>query len=463
LDTTSQRRRSEPAQTTAVTAAQTAAQTAAVTAEGTAAVTAAQTAAVTVEGAGAGGGVPAWLVARGLLPETSPKRAFAAATFINQIGKGLFISGAALFFTRSVGLPVAQVGFALGAAALIGLAAGIPVGHLADRRGPREVFRLAIVVQALAVAALVVVRSVPSLIAVLCVAELATAAGQAARGPLTRALGAPNPTRYRSYLRALNNIALGCGALAAGAAVQLDTRAAYVSLILATAVAFLVSAALISRVPSVAPLDAPAQGGRWLALKDRPYVVLTVLDGIMSIQTQVLIFALPLWIIGHTQAPRWFVGASVAVNTALVVCLQVRVSRGVDNNAAAGRAARRAGAAFLLATALIAAAGGAPGWIAVAVVVLGVVVHTVGELWHSAASFELSFGLAPEHAQGQYSGLFAIGQGLSGAVGPPLLGLVCIGWGEPGWLVMGVLFLAAGQVVPLVVNWSDRLRAHNPG
>jgi hypothetical protein len=309
----------------------------------------------------------------------------------------------------------------------------------------------------------VFVRSFASLIAFLCVAELAVCAGTAARGPLTRALGAPNPTRYRSYLRALNNIAVGCGALAAGVVVQLDTRTAYVSLVLGTAVAFLASAAVASRIPSVPPVAAPAQGGRWPALKDRPYVVLTVLDGIMSIQTQVLIFALPLWIIGHTEAPRWFVGASVAVNTALVVCLQVRVSRGVDDNASAGRTARRAGAAFLLATALIAAAGGTPGWVAVVVVVLGVVVHTMGELWHTAASFELSFGLAPEHAQGQYSGLFAIGQGLSNAIGPPLLGLVCIGWGRPGWLAMGVVFLAVGQVVPLVVNWSDRLRAHNPG
>jgi dipeptide/tripeptide permease len=118
--------------------------------------------------------------------------------------------------------------------------------------------------------------------------------------------------------------------------------------------------------------------------------------------------------------------------------------------------------AFLLATALIAAAGGAPGWIAVVVVVLGVIVHTVGELWHSAASFELSFGLAPEYAQGQYSGLFAIGQGLSSAIGPPLLGLVCIGWGEPGWLALGVLFLATGQVIPLVVTWSNRARADQP-
>jgi MFS family permease len=412
---------------------------------------------------GTEGGLLAWLVARGLIPETSPKRAFAAATFVNQIGKGLFISGSALFFTRSVGLPIAQVGFALGAAALIGLTAGIPVGRLADRRNPRQVFRIAVIVQALAVAGLVFVRSLPSLIACMCVAELAVSAGTAARGPLTRALGAPNPTRYRAYLRALNNIAIGCGALAAGVAVQLDTRTAYVTLILGTAVIFLVSAAVASRIPSVPQVAIPAKGSRWPALKDRPYVVLTALDGIMSIQAPLLTFALPLWIAWHTGAPRWFVGASVAINTAIVVCLQVRVSRGVDNNMAAGRTARRAGAALLLATALIAAAGGAPGWVAVVVIVLGVLSLTVGELWYAAASFELSFGLAPAHAQGQYSGLFAIGQGLSNAIGPPVLGLVCIGWGKPGWLALGALFLVAGQVIPLVVKWSGRAHIHSSG
>ncbi|WP_234336057.1 MFS transporter [Streptomyces sp. NRRL S-920] len=411
-------------------------------------------------GEGPAGGLPAWLVARGLIPDTGPKRVLAAATFINMIGKGLFMAGAALFFTRSVGIPVAQVGLALGAAALIGLVAGIPVGHLADRRGPREVYRIAVVVQALAVAGLVFVHTFPWLIAAMCVAELANSAGTAARGPLTRAVGAPNPTHYRSYLRALNNIAAGCGALAAGVAVQVDTRTAYVSLILGNAVAFLVCAAIASRIPSVPPVKAPEESGRWLALKDRPYVVLTALDGIMSIHTQVLIFALPLWIIGHTDAPRWFVGASVAVNTALVVCLQVRASRGIDSNRAAGRVVRRAGVALLIATALIAAAGGTPGWGAVVVVVLGVVVLTIGELWHTAASFELSFGLAPAHAQGQYSGLHGIGQGLSNSIGPPLLGLVCLGWGEPGWLVMGALFLVVGQLMPHVVNWSDRTRAH---
>jgi len=416
--------------------------------------------------AAAGKGVeqrlPAWLVARGLIPETSPKRAFAAATFVNQIGKGLFITGAVLFFTRSVGIPIAQVGLAVGAAALIGLAAGIPVGHLADRYGPRRVFQLTLFVQALSVTGLVFVHSVLTLIACLCVVELAISAGTAARGPLTRALGVPNPTRYRSYLRALNNIAVGCGAIAAGVVIQLDTRTAYVCLILGTAVAFLLSAALSFRVQSVPVVKVPAGGSRWPVLKDKPYVALTVLDGIMTIQNSVLIFALPLWIIEYTDAPRWFVGASVAINTALVVCLQVRVSRGVTDNASAGRTARRAGVALLLATALIALAGGAPGWVAMVVVVLGVVVLTVGELWYAAAAFELSFGLAPEHAQGQYSGLFTIGQGLSNAIGPPLLGLACLSWGEPGWLVVGALFLLAGLVIPFVVRWSDRTYAHSP-
>jgi hypothetical protein len=52
-----------------------------------------------------------------------------------------------------------------------------------------------------------------------------------------------------------------------------------------------------------------------------------------------------------------------------------------------------------------------------------------------------------------------MGQGVANAVGPPVLGLVCLGWGEPGWLVVGAFFLLAGQVIPLVVKWSDHTRA----
>lgn len=45
------------------------------------------------------------------------------------------MASAVLFFTRSVGLPLAQVALGMGIAAFVGMLAGIPVGHLADRRG----------------------------------------------------------------------------------------------------------------------------------------------------------------------------------------------------------------------------------------------------------------------------------------------------------------------------------------
>ncbi|MER5704726.1 hypothetical protein ABT023_22675 [Micromonospora sp. NPDC002296] len=130
-------------------------------------------------------------------------------------------------------------------------------------------------------------------------------------------------------------------------------------------------------------------------------MAVTVLDGIMSIHHQVLLFALPLWIVGHTSAPRWLIGAGAFVNTALVVLLQIRASRGVTDSITAGRAMRRAGLAFFVGMAAMAAAAGLSSRLAL----VGVIVHTIGELWHTAGSLELRFSLAPAHAQGQYMGL----------------------------------------------------------
>ncbi|MCM0677651.1 hypothetical protein NCC78_23610 [Micromonospora phytophila] len=48
-----------------------------------------------------------------------------------MLGSGIFMASAVLFFTRFVGLPLAQVALGMGIAALVGLLAGIPIGHLA--------------------------------------------------------------------------------------------------------------------------------------------------------------------------------------------------------------------------------------------------------------------------------------------------------------------------------------------
>ncbi|MEU2661190.1 MFS transporter [Micromonospora sp. NPDC007220] len=398
------------------------------------------------------------LFRRGLIPETRPQQILALATFVNMLGSGVFMVSAALYFTRVVGLPLTQVGLGMGVAAGIGLFAGVPVGHLADRRGPRGVYLSMLVVQGVAMAALVLVQSFWLVLVALCIGELARSAGGAARGPLVRGIGGAHLTSYRAYLRSVANLAGSCAAVAAGFAVQLDTRPAYLTLVLANALSFVASAAIIATLPPLPPVPALPTANCWEVLKDRGYVAITVLDGILSIHHQVLLFALPLWIIGHTTAPRWLVGAAALTNTALVVLLQVKASRGVDDSAAAGKAIRRSGVAFFIGMALIAAAAGLPSWLALTGIVAGIFVHTIGELWHTAGSLELRFNLAPAHAQGQYMGLFGFGAGLANMVAPTVLALFCITWGVPGWLVLGGVFILAGLVMPYVVRWAERTR-----
>ncbi|WP_409472947.1 hypothetical protein [Streptomyces sp. HC307] len=190
-------------------------------------------------------------------------------------------------------------------------------------------------------------------------------------------------------------------------------------------------------------------------------MVVTVLDAVLSFQGHVLVFALPLWIVGHSKAPQWLIGACAVVNTLMVVAFQVRASRGVVDNASAGRVAVRSGVAFLLGMAAIAAAAGMPGWLAAVLIGAGVVVHTIGELWHTAASLELSFGLAPAQAQGQYSGLHATGTGLVSSLAPSVLALFCLTWGVPGWLALGGVFVLAGLAMPYAVRWAEQAR-HDP-
>ncbi|MBV1850127.1 MFS transporter [Catellatospora sp. NEAU-YM18] len=375
-----------------------------------------------------------------------------------MLGSGVYLVAAALYFTQSVGLSVAEVGLGMGTAGLVGLLAGVPVGHLADRRGPRQVYLATQLVQAAAMGALVLVHTFWQFTAVLCLVELSRAAGAAARGPLVRGFGGDELPRFRSYLRAVANLATSLGAVGAGLAVQLDSRPAYLTLVLGNAVSFVACAAIVRTLPPLPPVPVPSAAGRWLALRDPAFVAVTALDSVLGIQGSVLVFALPLWIAGHTDAPRGLVGVTALLNTAMVVAFQVRASRGVDSGRAAARALRRCGWAFLAGMAVISVTAGLPGWLAATLVLVGVAVHTVGELWHAAGSLELRFRLVPAYAQGQYTGVSGLGTGLAHAMAPTLLGLLCVSWGAPGWLLMGALFVLVGLAAPAAVRWAERTR-----
>ncbi|MEU6272049.1 MFS transporter [Streptomyces populi] len=183
--------------------------------------------------------------------------------------------------------------------------------------------------------------------------------------------------------------------------------------------------------------------------------------GIMAVQFKVLTVAVLLWIVDATTAPHWLISATMLTGTVIVVAFQVRVGRDVDSPAAGAHAHRRAGVAFLIVCSLVSLSAGIPAWASGALLITAVVIHTIGELWHSAAGFEISFALAPQHSTGQYLGVFGLGAGLAEALGPGLLIALCITWGRPGWYVTGAMFALTGLTAPPAVRCAQRHR-HAP-
>ncbi|MFG2907419.1 hypothetical protein ACGF13_20430 [Kitasatospora sp. NPDC048286] len=78
------------------------------------------------------------------------------------------------------------------------------------------------------------------------------------------------------------------------------------------------------------------------------------------------------------------------------------------------------------------------------------------------AGFAFGFGLAPDHAQGQYQGLAGIGFGAGQALAPVILTGAVLALGHTGWLLLGALFAVVGAAGPPVAAWAERTRPGKP-
>ncbi|MCK8677774.1 MFS transporter [Streptomyces lichenis] len=405
-----------------------------------------------IKGGLAGSGI------RRVAGDSGPERVLIAASFTNRVGNGLFNAASALYFTLIVGLPAAQVGAALTIAGVIGLGAGIPGGHLADRRGARPVMMAALAVQAVSMAALVLVESWAALTVVATAGQLAAAVAGAAWGALVVRVGGERPARFRAKLRTFVNLGVILGTVGAGLALAAGTRGAYVTLILGNAASFGLCAVLLLLLPRYPVLAAPPRQQRRLAFTDRPFLVFTALYGAMGLQYPVVSLLLPIWISEHTEAPRWTVAALFAVNSLFCVLTQTRIGSRIETPHDGGRAFRTAGLLFLVSCPTMALAAYAPVWAAAGLVLAAVFVHSLGEVWESSAGFALGFGFAPDHAQGQYQGLLGLGFNAGQALAPAILTTVVLGLGTAGWLLLASFFAALGAAGPALARWGARTR-----
>jgi MFS family permease len=399
-------------------------------------------------------------------PEDARQQLLARATIVNTIGMGMFLSAGTIFLIKFTGLSPAMVGAGLTIGSVAGFGAGVLIGDLADRRGSREVVIAAMLLEAVASAGLTLVHSLWSLIAVAAVAAIGKAGSGSAFGAMIGVLAeAGKGARLRSYLRAVTNVGLAIGMLTAAVALAIDTRPAYLFLIITDAVTFVLAAAVLSRLPHLPPtrvveVREPAEKERrWVALRDPHYLALTVASSIASLQYWVLVQALPVWIILKTDAPRSTAALVLFVAAIAVAMMQVPATRSIDTPRSAGNLITLSGPLFLVAWIMMALSATPSRWIAVVLLLAAVLVHSLAEVWQAGGTFELSFALAQPEAQGQYQGVMGLGHGFSAAVAPVIVITLCVNVGTYGWIALGVVVAVAGFACALIERQWSRSRA----
>ncbi|MFE9691730.1 MFS transporter [Micromonospora sp. NPDC005806] len=398
------------------------------------------------------------------IPPPGRLRTLALATLANTVGSGLWLAGAALYLTRDVGLSPASVGAGLTVAGLVGLTASVPLGGLADRRDPRTLRALLQVGQAAVAAAYLLVDSFPVFLAVAVLDALFTSGNLAVRAALVAVVAGPQG-RVPAFatLRAVANLGIAVGTALAGFALAADTHLAYQVLVVGNAATYLLSAALLLRLPAYPPAAGGGRAaGRRLggafrrggALRDGRFLAVSGASAVLALHLTTLTLVVPLWTVTRAGAPPPVVSAVLLTNTVLTVLLAVRLSRGADRAAPAARMLRRAGLVLAAATPLYAATAGLPTVAAVALLLVATAVWTIGDLWHGSAGAGLAYDLAPPEALGVYQGADGLLAGLARAVGPALLTLLVLHGGAAGWLALGALFAGVGLAAPALTRWA---------
>ena len=224
--------------------------------------------------------------------------------------------------------------------------------------------------------------------------------------------------------------------------------------------ALTVAIVLVCGVPvrrrlSVASEKRGSAGGLRLVLADRRYLALSALDLLTTFQDGALAVALPLWVVLHTQAPRALAGILFTINTVVIVLFQVKATAGVSSIADVPRTYRRGAVVMGVCAAAYLSAHYVGEAAAVALLVVGLLMHTATEMFVSAGEWTASVELADDAHRGKYLSIYRLGYAVQDALAPLVVtSLLAIGtvW---LWPVLA-LVVCSGALASATIACSDR-------
>jgi MFS family permease len=377
-------------------------------------------------------------------------RTVTVASGVNMFGRSAFLTLTVLFATMRIGLPAGTTAIILTIANGVGLVTAAIAGHLADRIPTRSMLTVTMAVEGVALCAVPWAENALALGRVALTFVGANRATYAARSAtIAYAFNSGNRAGSRAIVKMANNAAVAIGSSAAAIPVMLDTTGSYRIAFAVAGCATVTAGVICRRLP---PITSPARSQLRPAATptqsrspflDLRYLGVTVLSGLLAMQFGVAEVGVPLWITAHTSAPRVLITLAFAINTVLIVILQLPLSRGTDEVTKAAKVTAYAGALMFAACAVYALSAVPVAALAAALLVGAVVCHTLAEIFSSAGTWGLSYELANQSRAGAYQGVFALGTALGG-MGAPIVSALAVGSGLFGWCALGAVFLLAG-------------------
>ncbi|WP_174535390.1 MFS transporter [Micromonospora chalcea] len=392
---------------------------------------------------------------RHVVPPAGLTRALAVQAMVFAVGHGIFLAGSTVFFTRALGLSPAQVGLGLSLAAGASLLGTVPLGGLTDRYGPQRVWVVCLLLDAGLFAAYPFAGGFGGFLAgVIALAVTGAATGVARQVYSINVLRPEERVTAMAYQRSSKNVGFAMGALISGLVLAVDTIWAYRGMVWFIAVVLLVTAVFVHRLPRLPEVTRPAEPTSRLAvLRDRPFMTVALLSGLLGAHQTLYVTVLPLWILTRTDAPKTIIAALVLLNTVLIVLFQVRASRGADTAPGAARASRR-GAVLIAAFCVVLPVSGATrGTLTVVVLVAAATVLILAEMIESAGTWGLTATLPPAAHRGAYVGAFGLGSQVQLLIAPAGLTALGVSTGGWGWYPAAAVFTLVGlAIVPAVAR-----------
>jgi MFS family permease len=366
----------------------------------------------------------------------------------NSFGNGVVFPFLAIYLHNVRGFGIATAGIAIAISSAAQLLAGVAMGPVIDRVGPRRVLAAGLVTQAAGFGLLPLVSEPWHAYALLAIEGAGSAAFWPSQSTLIARLTPPERLHAAfAQQRVTMNLGVGLGGLAGGLIASVDSPTTFTVLFVLDALTFLAYVVVLAfvRDARAAPLREGESAGSYReVIRDRLFVGLWTLNFLFVAAGYSLLNLLPPFVRDHGHLSERQIGLIFFFNTLAIVLAQLPLSRWLE-----GRRRLRALALMPTLWAIAWLGVDASGyWLeataAFVAVSVCVIVIGIGECFHGPAHQALVGSLGGDRLRGRYFALHSLSWGLGGTAGPAVGGLILASAPFALWpLAAGVCGVAA--------------------